>query len=137
MTEIRMEANVAKAIEQILRSQISGFPVVDALHRTLADILIDSQAEETPADAEIRKTICARLDAKGGRADALIHVSVRHGAVALRGTVSSQCNRRALLELVESAPGVTAVHDHLIWIDRLSGAFLLSPEDSAEATSTT
>lgn len=137
VTEIRLDANVAKAIEVILRSQISGLPAVDALHRALADILTASQVEETSADAEIHKTISARLDAKGGIANALINISVHDGAVALRGAIPSQCDRQALHAIVESVPGVTAVHDHLIWIDQFSGAFLLSLEDSAETAPAT
>jgi len=134
IAEVRLDANVAKAIEVILRSQISGLPVVDALHRALADILTASDAEETPADMQIHETIRAQLDARGGMPNALINVGVHGGAVALRGAIPSQCDRQALHAIVESVPGVKAVHDHLIWIDRASGAFMLSPEDSAETT---
>ncbi len=134
IAEVRLDANVAKAIEVILRSQISGLPVVDALHRALADILTASEAEETPADAQIHKTIRTELHARGGMSNALINVGVHGGAVALRGAIPSQCDRQALHAIVESVPGVKAVHDHLIWIDRASGAFMLSPEDSAETT---
>ncbi|SDR63539.1 BON domain-containing protein [Rhizobiales bacterium GAS113] len=133
VTEIRLDPNMAKTIEPMLRWQISGFPVVDALCRTLADILIASERQETPADTEIRMRISAQLDAQSGIPDALININVHDGIVELRGAIASQYHRQTLCAIAEGALGVKTVHDHLIWIDRNSSAFLLSPEDSAAA----
>jgi hypothetical protein len=133
VTEIRLDANVAKAIGQILQSQISGVPVVDALHRALADILAAADREETPRDATVHNTISAKIDAEGGIPNALINVSVRNGAVELHGVISRRRDRQMLRAIVLSVPGVRAVHDHLIWIDHISGTFLLSLEDSKAA----
>ena len=133
MTQIRIDEDIAKVIGQILESRISGIPVVDALHRTLADILTASDGEETLADAEIRKTIFARLDAKGGIPDALINLKVLDGVVVLRGVIPKQHQRQMLCAIAELVPGVRTVHDHLIWIDRFSGTFMVSPEDSIAA----
>ena len=121
MTQVRIDENIAKVIGQILESRISGIPVVDALHRTLADILTASDGEETLADAEIRKIISARLDAKGGILDALINLNIREGVVVLRGVIPKQHQRQMLCAIAESVPGVRTVRDHLIWIDRFSG----------------
>jgi hypothetical protein len=133
MTKIRLDENIAKVIGRVLESHISGFPAVNALHRSLAAILRASCGEETLADAEIRKTISARLDAKGGIPDGLIDVRVHDGAVVLRGVIPEQHHRQMLCEIADSVAGVRTVHDHLIWIDRYSGVFMVSPEDSMAA----
>jgi len=128
--EIRLDSRIAKAIERTLRSQIFGIPVVDALHRTLADIL-SADTEETPADAEIRKTISSQFDCCDGAGDALLHVQVHDGIVELRGVVAKQDQHETLRLIAEKVPGVKEIHDHLIWIDVDSRVFQASPEDSA------
>jgi hypothetical protein len=130
--EIRLDSRIAKAIERTLRSQIVGIPVVDALHRTLADIL-SADDEEKPADAEIRKAISGQFDSCAGTENALVHVMVHDGIVELRGVVVKQDQHETLRSIAENVPGVKAVHDHLMWIDVDSKVFQASPEDSASS----
>ncbi len=130
VTEIRLDPRIAETIELSLRAQTSGSPAAAAFNRALADILGASKQAETPADAEIRKAISAELEVKGGIPDALIDVSVHGGVVELRGAIRSQYHRLKLCDVANGTPGVKAIHDHLIWMDHDSGAFLLSPEDS-------
>ena len=37
------------------------------------------------------------------------------------GTMTDERERAALHVLVESIPGVKAVHDHLVWVEPISG----------------
>ena len=114
MTQLRIDESIAKVIGQMLELRISGIPVVDALHRTLADILTASDGEETLADTETRKTISARLDAKGGIPDALINLKVHDGVVVFRGVIPKQHQRQMLCAIAESVPGVRTVRNPAI-----------------------
>jgi osmotically-inducible protein OsmY len=131
MGSVLLSSNVAKAIGRILHSEVRGVSVEDLLHRALGDILLTASDEkESPSDAEIRGAISAELDARDKSGQQLINVSVRDGVVEFRGVISGEHERGTLHAIAEAAPGVKAVHDHLIWIDRVTGAYLLSPEDS-------
>ncbi len=132
MSYILLDANIARAIGRALRSEVADTPAMDSFHRALADILFSAvDEEETPTDAEIRKAIFAQLYAEHAIEQALISVSVHDGVVELRGTTPSEHHRETLHAIAESVPGVKAVHDHLIWMDRATGAFLPSLEDSS------
>lgn len=132
MADILLDVNIARAIGRALQSQVGEMPAMDSFHRALADILLAAcDAEETPEDAEIRRAISAQLDAEGGVRHALISVSVHDGVVELRGTTPSERHRQTLVAAAQSAPGVKAVHDHLIWMDEATGVFMPSPEDSS------
>jgi osmotically-inducible protein OsmY len=48
-------------------------------------------------------------------------VKVKDGAVELYGTIIDERERAALRVLAENQPGVTAVRDHLVWIEPVSG----------------
>ncbi len=132
MSDILLDASVARVIARALQSQVTAIPAMDSFHRALADILLAAaDAEETPMDAEIRKAICAQLDAKDGIRQPLISISVHDGVVELRGTTPSEHHRQTLRAIAQTVPGVKAVHDHLIWMDRAAGVFMPSPEDSS------
>jgi osmotically-inducible protein OsmY len=48
-------------------------------------------------------------------------VRVKDGAVELYGTITDERERTALRVLAENQPAVTAVRDHLVWIEPVSG----------------
>ena len=62
-----------------------------------------------------------------------INVIVRNGVVELWGVITDERQRRAIVVAAENAPGVKLVHDHLVWIEPMSGMFLQSEEDEAQA----
>lgn len=131
MADIRLDANVARAIARILRMDDVDLPMLRAFHGILADILMTaSDADEAPADGQIRRGICARLDAEGRFSNALINFGVKDGQVEIRGAVASEHDRETLLATVRAVPGVRLVHDHLVWMDRATHVFMPSPEDS-------
>jgi CBS domain-containing protein len=57
------------------------------------------------------------------------NVLVRDGVVELWGTITDERERQALTVLCENIPGVRAVHDHLVWIEPMSGLAIGPPED--------
>jgi osmotically-inducible protein OsmY len=131
MTDVRLDSNVARAIARVLRMDDVDLPVRRAFHGVLADILVTaSDADEARSDAQIRRAICAQLDAEGGISSALINFSVKDGQVEIRGAITSEHDRETLLAIARTAYGVKEVHDHLVWMDRATHAFMPSPEDS-------
>jgi hypothetical protein len=127
--EIHVDPEIANAVALMLRSHASGVPVLDAFLRTLANLLTISDIEATTADIAIRKKILDEIALEIGRMKGLIRVGVHSGIVELRGVVTDQRQHRALQEIV--GRDSTEVHDHLIWIDPATGAFLEAANESA------
>jgi osmotically-inducible protein OsmY len=131
MTDIALDSNVARAIARILQSQFGESRRLDAVRHVLGDILMSAvNSERLPVDDAIRKELIKRFDAHGGIPNALIDVAVHDGVVELRGMIPSQQWRKQLSTVALATNGVAAVHDHLIWADPTSGAFMPSEEDS-------
>jgi hypothetical protein len=127
--EIRVDAEIANAVATILRSHAGGAPALDTCLRTLADLLTVPDAEATEADIAMQKRILDKIDLEIGRLKGLVRIGVHSGIVELRGVVTDQRQHRALQEI---AGDVSAeVHDHLIWIDPATGAFLGPASESA------
>jgi osmotically-inducible protein OsmY len=58
----------------------------------------------------------------------MISLTVKNGVVELQGVVFDVRERDALRVAAENVPGVTAVHDRLVWVEPVSGTALdLSP----------
>jgi CBS domain-containing protein len=82
-------------------------------------------------DASIRDQILAECRKQSWAP--MINVIVREGVVELWGTITDERERDGLTVLCENVPGVTAVHDHLVWIEPMSGVAVPSQEDEARA----
>jgi osmotically-inducible protein OsmY len=63
----------------------------------------------------------------------LIDVTVRNGVVELWGAITEARQRQALIAAGENVPGVKAVHDHLGYVDVMSGMVCLPDEESIQA----
>jgi CBS domain-containing protein len=62
-----------------------------------------------------------------------LSVIVRDGIVHLSGIVTEEQARRAAIVATENVEGVVKVHDHLRWMDPMSGVTLNSPNDGGSA----
>jgi osmotically-inducible protein OsmY len=58
-----------------------------------------------------------------------LSVIVRDGIVHLSGVITDERSRQATIVAAENVTGVKKVHDHLCWVDTMSGMYLNSPED--------
>jgi CBS domain-containing protein len=58
-----------------------------------------------------------------------LSVIVRDGIVHLSGVITEERSRQAAIVAAENVTGVTKVHDHLCWVDTMSGMYLNSAED--------
>jgi CBS domain-containing protein len=60
-------------------------------------------------------------------------VVVSGGIVHLSGVITEERSRQAAIVAAENVAGVKMVHDHLCWVDAMSGMYLNSPEDEGLA----
>ena len=58
---------------------------------------------------------------------------VRDGIAHLSGVITEERSRQATIVAAENVVGVKKVHDHLCWVDAMSGMYLESPEDTEMA----
>jgi CBS domain-containing protein len=56
-------------------------------------------------------------------------VIVRDGVVNLGGIITDERSRQAAIVCAENIDGVKKVHDHLCWVDPMSGLYFIAPED--------
>jgi CBS domain-containing protein len=57
-----------------------------------------------------------------------LSVLVREGVVDISGVITDENIRQAIVVAAENVAGVKQVHDHLCWVDPMSGVYFL-PED--------
>ena len=62
-----------------------------------------------------------------------VEVNVHNGVAELSGMISDERERRALIVAAENVPGVREVHDHVVWVEPLSGTAFPSAEDETSA----
>ena len=62
-----------------------------------------------------------------------LSVVVSDGIVHLSGVITEERSRQAAVVAAENVTGVKKVHDHLCWVDTMSGMYLNSPEDEGYA----
>jgi CBS domain-containing protein len=58
-----------------------------------------------------------------------LSVIVRDGIVHLSGVITDERSRQAAMVCAENIAGVKKVHDHLCWVDPMSGMYFVAPED--------
>lgn len=136
---IAEDASLESVVEAMERRRIKRLPVVrdgrlvGIVSRANLMHALASLARAAPPSASDDITIRERsLAALAEHNWALgVNVVVKNGIVELGGTITDERERRACIVAVENVPGVTAVHDHLVWIEPISGMEFLSAEDEA------
>lgn len=135
------DASLEQIVEMMERHRIKRVPVVRAgkvvgiVTRSNLMHAMVSIARNAPGpaknDAEIRDTLLAVVKAEQWGPIATINVVVNGGVVELWGVIIDERQREALKVAAENIPGVTAVKDHLVWVEPVSGLTLDAPKDNA------
>jgi len=127
-----MERHRIKRVPVVCGRRLVGIVSRADLLRALARL---ARATETVAtnDAEIRERVMAELRRQSGAPLDLINVIVRDRIVELQGTITEDSARQAMVVAAENVPGVRAVHDHLVWVEPVSGMTVL-PQDTRAAS---
>jgi CBS domain-containing protein len=122
-----MERYHVKRVPVVRDGKLVGIVSRSNLLQAVASLARDVP-DPTADDDHIRRRIIDEIE-KSDWCPIGLSVIVRDGIVHLSGTITEHASRQAAVVAAENVAGVVKVHDHLSWIDTLSGYYLNSPED--------
>jgi CBS domain-containing protein len=126
-----MEKNKVKRLPVLRGDKLVGIVSRSNLLQAVAS-LARQIPDPTADDDHIRNRIIDALEKKDWCPFGL-NVVVRDGIVHLSGVITEERSRQATIVAAENVTGVKKVHDHLCWVDTMSGMYLNSPEDDGLA----
>ena len=122
-----MESNNVKRVPVTRGEKIVGIVSRANLLQAVAS-LARQIPDPTADDDHIRNRVIDALE-KNDWCPFGLSVIVRDGIVHLSGVITEEHSRQAAIVAAENIAGVRKVHDHLCWVDTMSGMYLNSPED--------
>ncbi len=122
-----MEANGIKRMPVMRDGKLVGIVSRANLLHAVASLSREIP-DPTADDDHIRSRIIQALE-KHDWSPFGLNVIVRDGIVHLSGVITDEESRHAAIVATENVAGVKKVHDHLSWVDVMSGMYLQSPED--------
>ena len=128
-----MEANGIKRMPVMRDGKLVGIVSRANLLHAVASLAREIP-DPTADDDHIRSRIIQALE-KHDWSPFGLNVIVRDGIVHLSGVITDEESRHAAIVATENVSGVKKVHDHLSWVDVMSGMYLQSPEDIEMAKS--
>jgi CBS domain-containing protein len=126
-----MEKNNVKRLPVMRGDKLVGIVSRSNLLQEVAS-LARQIPDPTADDDHIRNRIIDALEKKDWCPFGF-SVIVRDGVVHLSGVITEERSRQATVVAAENVAGVKKVHDHLCWVDTMSGMYLNSPEDEGLA----
>lgn len=122
-----MEKKNVKRLPVMRGDAIVGIVTRSNLLQAVAGLARDVP-DPTADDDHIRNRIIASIEKSDWHPYGL-NVVVRDGIVHLSGVITDDRSRQASIVAAENVPSVRTVHDHLCWVDPMSGMYVSSPED--------
>jgi CBS domain-containing protein len=122
-----MEKNHVKRLPVMRGHHIVGIVSRANLLQAVAS-LARQIPDPTADDDHIRNRVIDALE-KNDWCPFGLGVIVKDGIVHLSGVITEEGSRQAAVVAAENVQGVHKVHDHLCWVDTMSGMYLNSPED--------
>jgi len=122
-----MERNKLKRLPVIRGDRVVGIVTRANLLQAVAS-LARQIPDPTADDDHIRDRIIRELG-RNGWCPGGLNVIVRDGVVNLGGIITDERSRQATIVCAENIAGVKKVHDHLCWVDPMSGLYFIAPED--------
>jgi CBS domain-containing protein len=126
-----MEKNNVKRLPVVRDGKIVGIVSRANLLQAVAS-LAREVPDPTADDDHIRNRVTDALE-KHNWCPFGLSVIVRDGIVHLSGVITEERARQAAIVAAENVEGVKKVHDHLCWVDTMSGMYLNAPEDEDKA----
>jgi CBS domain-containing protein len=123
-----METNGVKRLPVMREDRLVGIVSRANLLQAVASLAREIP-DPTADDDHIRKRIIEALE-KNDWCPFGLSVVVRDGIVHLGGVITEERSRQAAIVGAENVTGVKKVHDHLCWVDTMSGMYLESSEDT-------
>jgi CBS domain-containing protein len=126
-----MEKNNVKRLPVVRGDQVVG--IVSRANLLQAVATLARQVPDPTADDDhIRNRVIDAIEKRDWCPFGL-SVIVKDGIVHLSGVITEESSRQAAVVAAEAVDGVKKVHDHLCWVDTMSGMYLNSPEDDEMA----
>jgi CBS domain-containing protein len=122
-----MDKNNIKRLPVVRDGKIVGIVTRTNLLQAVS-ALAREVPDPTADDDHIRDRITFALE-KNDWCPFGLSVIVRDGIVHLSGVITDDRARQAAVIAAENVIGVRKVHDHLCWVDPMSGMYINSPED--------
>ena len=122
-----MEKNKLKRLPVTRGDQVVGIVSRANLLQAVASLAREIP-DPTADDDHIRDRIIRALGANDWCPHGL-NVIVRDGIVHLSGIITDDRSRQAAIVCAENIAGVKTVHDHLCWVDPMSGMYFIASED--------
>jgi CBS domain-containing protein len=122
-----MEKNGVKRLPVMRGDKLVGIVSRSNLLQAVASLAREIP-DPTADDDHIRNRVIDTLE-KNNWCPFGLSVTVRDGIVHLSGVIIEERSRQAAIVGAENVAGVKKIHDHLCWVDTMSGIYLNSPED--------
>jgi CBS domain-containing protein len=124
-----MERRRIKRLPVLRNGKMVGVVSRANLMHALVSLARDAQAP-AGGDSAIRERIVAAYVRQPWAPQ--VNVVVKNGVAELWGTITDERERQACVVAAGNATGVKKVHDHLVWVEPMSGMAFASAEDEAE-----
>jgi CBS domain-containing protein len=124
-----MERNNVKRLPVMRGEKLVGIVTRSNLLQAVAGLTRDVP-DPTADDDHIRNRIITSIE-KADWAPFGLGVIVLNGVVHISGVITNEHSREATIVGAENVSGVTKVHDHLCWVEPMSGMYLNSQEDES------
>lgn len=125
-----MERRRVKRLPVMRGGQMVGIVSRANLMHALASLARDDAHAPAGDDTAIRDRILTALGKEQWAPRP--NVVVKNGVAELWGVITDDRERRGLLVATENVAGVKKVHDHLVWVEPMSGMAIPSAEDEAK-----
>jgi CBS domain-containing protein len=122
-----MEKNNVKRLPVMSGNKLVGIVTRSNLLQAVASLARDIP-DPTADDDHIRNRIINAME-KNHWCPWGLNIVVRDGIVHLSGVITEERSRQAAIVCAEDVAGVKKVHDHLCWVEPMSGMYLNSQED--------
>ena len=122
-----MERHGIKRLPVLRGATLVGIVTRSNLLRAVAGLARDVP-DPTADDDHIRSRVIASIEKHDWR-PLHLGVTVRDGIVHLSGMITDERFRQAAIVAAENVAGVKLVHDHLYFLETMSGLSFRSPED--------
>jgi CBS domain-containing protein len=137
---ISEDDSLEAVVEMMERHHIKRLPVtrgdrmVGIVSRANLMHALATVARDLPPPAGGDSAIRANILAAIAKQDWAPHINVivKDGVAELRGVVTDDRERQGLVVAAENVAGVKKVHDHLVWVEPVSGLAFSSSEDDKE-----
>jgi len=124
-----MEKHNIKRLPVVKGAQLLGMVTRTDLLRTVANL--DREVPDPTADDDHIQQRIIRAIEKSAWRPVSFNIRVRDGIVHVDGIITDERSRQATIVAAENVEGVKQVHDHLCWVEPMSGLSLLSSEDES------